>query len=168
MVAASDYIVRAVVKSVTPEWRENPGKPGQRYIASRVELDIKEAIKGAPPQPLVLDFVGGKIGDKELIVDGAPKLEVGQESILFVRGNGRLVVPLVGMHHGHYPVRRDARTGQDQMLRSSGKLLYSEKEVSLPESAASSVAPGAKPLSSSDFAARIRQSPKFSQRERLE
>src|SRR5688500_19049855 len=31
MVDTSDYIVRATVKSVTSEWRDNPDKPGQRY-----------------------------------------------------------------------------------------------------------------------------------------
>lgn len=170
MVGRADYIVRAVVKTVTPEWRPNPSEPGRRYIATRVELDVKEVIKGTPPEPLVLDLVGGKIDDTELVVDGSPKFEVGQESVLFVRGNGRLIVPLVGMQHGHYRVRRDARTGREEILRSSGKLLYSEKEVSLPESAVSAAAsnPQARALTFSEFAARIRQSPKFSQRERLE
>src|SRR5437667_11679504 len=78
MFGSSDYIVRAVVKSVTPEWRDNPDKPGSRYIGTMVELDVKEVIKGAPPSPLVLDLVGGKIGDRQLIIDGAPQFNVGE------------------------------------------------------------------------------------------
>ncbi len=171
MVGSSDYIVRAVVKSVTSDWRENPAKPGQRYIGTFVELEVKEVIKGAPPSPLVLDLVGGRVGDQELTIEGAPKFTVGQENILFVKGNGRQIIPLVGMMHGYYPVRRDKRTGQDQVMHSNGKLLYSEQEISLPESALSSPLardPKARPLTSADFAARIRKSKKFSSREALE
>jgi hypothetical protein len=168
MVGTSDYIVRAVVKSVTSDWRPNPDQPGRRYIATMVELDVREVIKGTPPSPLVLDLVGGKIGDRELVIDGAPQFTVGQESILFVKGNGRQIIPLVGMKHGQYPVRRDKRTGQDQVVRSNGQPLYSEKELSLPESAvAASRDPRAQPLTAVNFAERIRRSPKFRTREDL-
>jgi hypothetical protein len=171
MVGTSDYIVRAVVKSVVSEWRPNPDRPGHRYIGTLVELDVKEVIKGTPPSPLVLDLVGGKIGDRQLIIDGAPKFTVGQESILFVKGNGRQIIPLVGMEHGFYPVRRDKRTGQDQVTRSGGKLIYSEKELSQPDSATATPPvrdAKAQPLSSADLAERIRRSPKFRNRADLD
>ncbi len=171
MVGSSDYIVRAVVKTVTSDWRDNPDQPGRRYIGTLVELEVKEVIRGTPPSPLVLDLVGGRVGDRELTIDGAPKFTVGQESILFVQGNGRQIVPLVGMSYGHYPVRRDKRTGADQVMRSNGQLLYSEKEVSLPESAATTTPvrdPKARPLNSSELADRIRKSKNFSKRDLLE
>lgn len=170
MVDTSDYIVRATVKSVTSEWRENPDKPAERYIGSRVELEVIEVIKGKPPVPLVLDLVGGRVGDKELTVQGAPKFIPGQETILFVKGNGRRIVPLVGMMHGKYNVRRDKLTGRAEVLRTSGHPLYSEQEVSLPEHAASAVPARdsrARPLTADDFATRIRNSPKFRSREDL-
>ncbi|HWA26465.1 MAG TPA: hypothetical protein VG734_12465 [Lacunisphaera sp.] len=171
MVGRSDYIVRAVVKSVTPEWRNNPDKPGQRYIATMVELDVKEVIKGTPPSPLVLDLVGGRIDDRELTIEGAPKFTVGQESVLFVRGNGRQIVPLVGMMHGKYNVRRNKATGRDEVLRNNGNPLYSEKEVALPETALSTAPasnPQAQPLTPAEFIARIKKSGKFNTREKLE
>ena len=171
MVGSSDYIVRAVVKKVSSEWRTNPNKPGRGYIGTLVELDVKEVIKGSPPSPLVLDLVGGRIGNREMTVDGAPKFTVGQESIFFVQGNGRQIIPLVGMSHGYYPVRRDERTGQDQVMRSNGQLLYSEKELTEPESAigpAPARDPKARPLTSADFADRIRKSRNFSKRDLIE
>ncbi len=170
MVGKSDYIVRAVVKSVTPEWRDNPDQPGHRYIATLVELEVKQVIKGTPPSPLVLDLVGGRIGDKELTIDGAPRFTVGQESIVFVKGNGRQIIPLVGMSHGHYPLRHDKLTGQDQMTHSNGQPLFSEKEIGQPAAnPASPVArdPKSQPLSPDEFAARIRKSPKFLNRDDL-
>jgi hypothetical protein len=162
LVNSADYVVRAVVISTRSEWRQNRDNPRERYIATLVELDVLEVISGNPPSPLVLDVVGGRIGDKELTIGGAPRFVVGQESILFVRGNGRQIVPLVAMRHGHYPVRRDKRTGETQVMRSGGKLLYSEQEVALPEAAASTVArdPRARPLDAAEFSRRIRASVK--------
>jgi len=159
LVQQSGYVVRAVVTSVTPEWRENPAQPGRRYIASRIELDVREVIRGSAPRRLVLDAVGGKIGDEELEIAGAPNFEVGSESIFFVHARRDLISPLVALRHGHYPVRRDARTGREVVHRASGRALYSERDVALPLTAASQELvrnPQAQPLSPAQFAARIR------------
>jgi len=160
LVGRADYIVRATVKSVTSDWRNNPDTPGERYIGSRVELDVLEVIKGTPPSPLVLDLVGGRVGDQELTIEGAPRFVVGQESILFVQGNGHRIVPLVGLMHGRYLVRRDLRNKKEEILRNSGQPLYSEQEVSLPETEASPIPTRdrhAVPLNCHDFSMRIRQ-----------
>ena len=160
LVAQTDYVVRAQVTAITSEWRENSKVPGQRYIGSRVELRVIEVITGNPPQPLVLEVMGGQVGREVMTVEGAPNFRVGEESILFVRGNGRMIVPLTAMMHGYYPVRRDPLTGEAQVLRSNGKYLYSEHDVSLPLGATSGVVlrnPRARPLSAGDFTTRIRQ-----------
>ncbi len=170
LVNSADYVVRATVRSVSSDWRQNPDNPQKPYIGTSVELEVLEVISGTPPSPLVLDLVGGRIGDKELTIDGAPKFEVGQESILFIRGNGRQIIPLVGMRHGHYPVRRDKRANTDQVMRSGGKFLYDVQEVALPEAAASAAPardPRARPLNTGEFTARIRSTLKPSDRERI-
>jgi hypothetical protein len=160
LVAQTDYVVRAEVIAVTSDWRENSKVPGQFYIGSRVELRVLEVITGNPPQPLVLDVMGGQVGRDAMTVEGAPNFRVGEESILFVRGNGRMIVPLTAMMHGYYPVRRDPHTGENRVQRSNGKLLYSEHDVALPLGATSGVVlrnPRARPLSAADFGTRIRQ-----------
>jgi hypothetical protein len=129
LVNRSDYVVRAIVKSATPEWRESAGK---RYISTRLELEVREVIKGAPPSPLVLDLLGGRIGDAEFAVSGMPIFQVGDESVLFVYGAEKKLYPLVAMMHGVYPILREAKTGQDYMLRANGMPLYSAADVSLP------------------------------------
>lgn len=160
LVARTDYTVRAEVVAVISSWRENPMDPAQRYIGSSVELRVLEVITGRPPSPLILEVMGGQVGPDVMTVEGAPVFRVGEESILFVQGNGRQVVPLTGMMHGFYPVRRDARTGEARVLRCNGKLVYSEHDVMLPLGATSGVVmrnPRAKPLTTADFTARIRQ-----------
>jgi hypothetical protein len=129
MVGAADYIVRVEVKSVTSSWRDNPSQPGDRYIGSQIELIVREIIKGTPPQPLVLDVVGGRVGEDEFVIDGAPRLQAGDECILFVRGNGRTFFPLVGLMHGYFPIYRDAVTKRASVLRSTGAPLRSEREL---------------------------------------
>ncbi len=161
LVGQAEYVVRATVRSVSSEWRENPANPGKRYIATFVELDVKEVIKGAPPSPLVLEMVGGRVGDEELTIEGTPRFRVGEENILFVRGNGRMFSPIVALMHGAYPVRRDARTGRDQIMRCDGRPLYRAQDVSLPLGARSPVltgSPKAQPLTAAEFATRIRSS----------
>lgn len=160
LVQQSGYVVRAVVVSTTPEWRPHPQRPGHRYIATRVELDVREAIKGTPPRRLLLDVLGGRIGDKELSIAGTPRFEVGTENIFFLHARGDMISPVVALKHGHYPVRRDARTGRDVVLRASGRALYSERDVALPLAAASAELarnPSAQPLTPAQFGARIRE-----------
>jgi hypothetical protein len=129
MVASADYIVRVEVTSVTSAWRPNPSKPGERYIGSKIALTVREIIKGAPPQPLVLDVVGGRVGDDELVVDGAPRFAAGDECILFVRGNGQTLFPVIGLMHGYFPIYRDAITKRASVLRFNGQPLRSAQEL---------------------------------------
>lgn len=127
LVNQSDYIVRAVVKSVTSEYT----RPGSRKIVTLVELDVREIVAGTPPQPLVLRMMGGKIGDDEMILEGAPQFKVGDESILFVQGNGRQIYPLVAMMHGLYAIKRET-DGSEIVTRSNHVPLHDTAEVALP------------------------------------
>lgn len=170
LVETADFIVRAKVLSVTAEWRDNPTQPGKRYIGSRVELEVAEVIKGSPPSPLILDLVGGRLDGQELAVEGSPRFEVGQETIVFVQGNGRQIVPLVGMKHGKYDVRKNRKTGREEVLRGDGEPLFDEQQVALPTAvakAATQSSTTAQPLSPAEFAVRIRHHIKSLPREGL-
>ena len=161
LVGQADYVVRAVVKSVTAELRTSGP---HRHIITKVELDVREVICGTPPQPLVLEMLGGRVGAEEMVVDGAPKFKVGDEDILFVHGYGRLFTPLVALMHGRYPIKREAATGREYIARSDGTPLTSEQNVSQPmaETAAVQTTPGesvapttAPALTPADFVSRI-------------
>jgi hypothetical protein len=129
LVNQADYIVRAVVKSVSCEWRDDGAN---RHIMTKIELDVKEVIAGNPPTPLVLEMLGGQIGNLKMVVQGTPEFKVGDEDILFIHGNGTLFNPLVALGHGRYPIRRDAQTGRRYMTRSNGEILREERQVSQP------------------------------------
>lgn len=157
LVGLSDYVVRGVVVSVNPEWRQTAD--GRRYIASQVEIEVTDAIRGTPPAKLVLEVLGGRVGDEELVVEGAPKFQVGEEDIFFVRGNGRIFYPLVGIMHGLYPILHDFKDGRDYVLKSNGMPLYSEQDVSLPMNrlpAAKVANPEAQPMTADAFIRQVR------------
>ena len=156
LVQQADYIVHVTVKSVTAEWKiDGPNL----HIMTKVELEVNEVVAGTPPQPLVLTLLGGRIGDQELRVEGAPRFKVGDEDILFIHGNGQQFTPLVAMQYGRYPIKRDAATGAAYVTRANGVPLYGEQEVILPPGVASALKvrqPGALPLSPTDFKKQIR------------
>ena len=157
LISQSDYVVRAVVRSATAAWREHAGRP---YIGTRVELEIREVIKGAPPSPLVLDLIGGRVGEDELIIEGLPAFHAGEEHVLFVHGEQRKMFPLVALMHGVYPVIHEAKTGEAYVLRSNGQPLFSAEDVSLPMSGPGADKlrnPAARPLTAAAFSRQIRE-----------
>lgn len=129
LVNDSDYIIRAVVKSVDSEYQTT--NSGGKKIVTKVALDVKEVIAGTPPNDVVLEILGGRVGNERMVVEGAPTFKVGDEDILFVRGNGHTVVPLVAMMHGRYPIMRDA-TGRKYMARENREPLADTAEISQP------------------------------------
>ncbi|MDI1335132.1 MAG: hypothetical protein PSU94_03020 [Lacunisphaera sp.] len=164
LIGQADYVVRGVVVSLSSEWRQTDD--GRRYIASQVEINVNDAIKGTPPEKVVLQFLGGRVGDDELVVEGAPKFQIGEEDIFFVHGNGRMISPFVGIMHGVYPVLHNFGSGQDYVLRSNGMPLYSEQDVSLPMTRLSDVKlqnPAAQPITAAAFIRQVRQVPAHGQ-----
>jgi|APLak6261667961_1056064.scaffolds.fasta_scaffold00457_4 hypothetical protein len=127
LVNQSDFIVRAVVRSVVSEY----AKPGSHKIITNVEMEVREIIAGTPTQPLVLRLLGGKIGNEEMTLEGAPQFKTGDEGVYFVQGNGRQVYPLVAMMHGVYPIKRTA-DGREFIARSNRVPLQDTAEVALP------------------------------------
>ena len=126
LVNESDYVVRAVVKSVTSEYRASPNG---RKIITKVEVEVREVVTGAPPAQVVLEMLGGKVGDESMVLEGAPQFKVGDEDILFVSGNGRNIYPLFAIMHGRYPVLHEPGTGRAYMARSNRVPLQDTAEV---------------------------------------
>lgn len=154
LISQSDYVVHVVVRTATPEWREHAG---QRYISTRLVLEIREVIKGTPPSPLVFDLIGGRIGQDELVIEGLPRFHAGDESVLFLHGEQRKMFPLVALMHGVYPIIREARSGVAYVLRSNGQPLYSAQDVSKPMTAPAAGKPQISPARSLTAAGFIRQ-----------
>jgi len=160
LVNGADYVVRARVKSIAYEKKERPSGPPLIYTL--VTLEVLETIAGTPPAEPVLRCLGGRDGEQELRVEGVPRFAVGNEDILFVRGNGRNFFPLYAVMHGRYPVKRDA-AGREYVARSNDVPLSDVAEVAAPMSEGNAAVLQKKFKSKADaftpesFAAKIRE-----------
>ena len=130
LVNESDYIIRASVKSVDSEFRSSSG--GGKSIFTKVSLNVLEVIAGNPPTDVVLEILGGKVGNEQMVLQGAPRFKVGDEDILFVRDNGRVIVPLVAMMHGRYPILQESSSGKRYVARENKVPLNDTAEVAQP------------------------------------
>src|SRR5207244_846101 len=118
---------------VRSEWT---GEGAQRHIMSYVTLKVEDAIKGNPGSTITLRMLGGTVGGETMEVSDAPKFKVGDRDILFVENNGTQFVPLVGIMHGRFRVKKDA-AGQDAVFTNEGSPLSDVTQLGKNEAAAS-------------------------------
>jgi hypothetical protein len=117
LVAQAEVIFQGDVTNVSSQW---VGEGAQRHIVSYVSFKVEDALKGSPGETYTIRMFGGTVEDETMEVSDAPKFKVGDKEILFVENNGSQVVPLVGMMHGRFHVRRD-HSGQEVVTTNEGE-----------------------------------------------
>lgn len=129
LVQSSDYVIRGRVVALRNEVRLQDGR---EVPFTLIEVDVKQVIAGEAPERVTLRMLGGRTSDGELRVEGVPHFTVGDESILFVQGNGQNYFPLTAAAHGLYPVKVDKKTNREYVARANGVPLSATAEVALP------------------------------------
>jgi hypothetical protein len=153
LVAAADTVVRGVVTEVHAV---TVATSQGEAIKTLVTLQVEKTLKGNPGATLTLSLLGGKVGRRNLKVEGMPTFAVGDREIVFVANNGRAMCPLIAGGHGRYHVRHDAASGRDYVARDNGAPVHSTDELAQPiERAATATAPSAEPLTPDAFETRI-------------
>jgi len=114
LVARADVILEGTVARI----EEAPDERGiQRTLVHLSDLLVHKGV--ADSSEFVLDIAGGtKDGLRAEILD-LPRFAVGDRVLLFVRGNGHAVFPVVGVHQGYFRVLPDNR-GIPRVVRSDG------------------------------------------------
>jgi hypothetical protein len=133
LVSRAEMIFQGNVTEVRSEWT---GEGAQRHIMSYVTLTVEDAIKGNPGSTVTLRMLGGTVGGETMEVTDAPKFKVGDRDILFVENNGTQFVPLVGIMHGRFRVKKDSK-GQDAVFTNEGSPLSDVTQLGKNEAAAS-------------------------------
>lgn len=133
LVSRAEMIFQGSVTDVRSEWT---GEGAQRHIMSYVTLKVEDAMKGNPGSTVTLRMLGGTVGGETMEVTDAPKFKVGDRDILFVENNGTQFVPLVGIMHGRFRVKKDA-AGQDAVFTNEGSPLSDLSKLGKNEEAAS-------------------------------
>ena len=126
MIMAAPTIVVATVESRRAV-AEDYG--ASRLIVTHVTLRVEQSIKGSAPQTLVVEVLGGTLGDVTLHVSHVPEFRVGDRDVLFLSGAPHAVSPLVGSDQGRFRILADNVSGQPRVLMSDFEPLLSVSQV---------------------------------------
>jgi hypothetical protein len=114
LVANAEQVVVGTVTDIHVE----PDAKGMPY--TMVTLSDLRALKGTAGETLTLRFYGGRSGGVVVQVPDMPEFALGERDILFIRGNGHEVCPLVGVWQGRFHVRYDAARGSEVVDSNDG------------------------------------------------
>lgn len=157
LVGEAETVVRGEVTSVRAAYVDTPaGRAIKTFVTFHVERTLKGPAEKA--DTLTLVFLGGTVGGDTLRVPGMPSFHLGDHEIVFVRGNGSTLCPLIAAGHGRYRVLHDAASNRDYIARENHTPLESTAEVGLPleaPAAAAQMKSPARALTPADFEARV-------------
>lgn len=148
----SEVIFRGRVESKDAEIEQ---LENGRRIVTHVTFIPTEIYKGRVPSRVTLDFLGGKMGDVEMVVDGMPVFEVGNEYVLFVSEDGNRACPVVGWTQGSLPL--DAKTGRVKLSDPVARGLESAPGVQAARAARGARAADGAEIEVSEFGSALRK-----------
>lgn len=111
IVAEATTIVYGRVASVRSDWSHD-----RRTIDSVVRVQVVSVLKGAPLVTVPIRVPGGQVGDRIMVVPGAPSFREGDLVVLFLKGTGPAVPVPVGFSQGVFRVVTDPRSGVPTVL----------------------------------------------------
>jgi hypothetical protein len=112
--AAASYVDKTFTELVDEAQQILVGRVGsqasRRVSGSLIVTDVTvvplDILKGDVQNgAMTLTILGGTVGDQRLKVSAFPALETGRTYVLFVKDNGRSMLPLVGGVHGLFAIR---------------------------------------------------------------
>ncbi len=125
----TDRAAAIVVSTVTSRKAEWEHYGGSRLIVTKITLAVEEALKGASPRTLVVEVVGGTIGEETLRVSDVPEFRVGDRDVLFLNSHPHSVSPLVGSDQGRFRVLNESASGTARILTAGFSPLRTVAEV---------------------------------------
>ena len=125
LVTHAQIIFEGTVTNVRSAWI---GEGAQRHIVSYVNFKVNDTFKGNPGNQITLRMFGGTVEGQTMEVSDAPKFKRGDRDVLFVENNGTQFIPLVGIMHGRFHVRKDAN-GRDVIYKNDGSPLTATDQI---------------------------------------
>ncbi len=114
---SSDAVIVGEVREVTSGWND-----AQTLITTRVSVLVEEAVVGKADGMVVVEFIGGEVGEVGLRVSGMPSFQVGERVFLFLKAypgstskSGVPTYELTGMFQGKIPII-PGETGKSRVL----------------------------------------------------
>ncbi|HLM02567.1 MAG TPA: DUF4214 domain-containing protein [Pyrinomonadaceae bacterium] len=124
LILTSRVIVTGDVQAIQAAW------DGQRRnIYTYVTVKVSEVLKGQiRNETIVIKQAGGRVGDDEIIIDGAPKYKAGQSVLLFLNTLPDGALTVAHLFQGKYEIIENAETG----LRIAQRTIDSDNVHILP------------------------------------
>jgi hypothetical protein len=111
----ADVIVIGDVVSAVGAW-----DAARTNISTRIEVAVAETLKGAAASTLSFIQLGGRVGDLVTTVAGAATFDAGERVLVFLERRQDGSLRLSDPFHGKFRIERDAATGRDDAVRSTG------------------------------------------------
>jgi hypothetical protein len=112
----TDRAATIVVGTVTQRRAEWEHYGASRLIITKVTIAVEQSIKGGAARTLVIEVMGGTIGDQTLTVSDVPEFRVGDRDVLFLNNHPHAVSPLIGSDQGRFRVINESATGVPRIL----------------------------------------------------
>ena len=121
LVTEAEGIVEGTVYSVESYYQNDE-------IYTFVTLEQLHVLHGSYDQDtLALRLQGGQVGEEIVDVYGSPQLDPNDRVILFLRENGKAMVPIVGWTQGVFRVVFDEKTGKEVICDHNNNRVFSIK-----------------------------------------
>ena len=111
-VAHANAAVAGTVTGIEVRWNDD-----HTQIHSYVTLDLDQVVAGEVlPDPLVLDEIGGRVGRRIEVVEGAPVYLPGERVFVFVEKVDGIFRTL-GFYQGKYTLEVDPASGKERFVQ---------------------------------------------------
>lgn len=121
LLVEADGVVLATVDDVTSRVRDTRKGEIDTFV-SLSNLQVLQGRYGAAT--LTLRLEGGEVDGVGLWLHGSPRFTPGERVLLFVRDNGKAIVPIVGWTQGVFRVATDAATGAQGVFDHDGNRVF--------------------------------------------
>jgi hypothetical protein len=108
LVRESELIFRGRVTAVKSDWS---GEGKGRAPATWVTFAVERTLRGSAGDTLTLEYLGGEVGPKRLVLAGWPQFAVGDRGVFFVENREGRGGPLMRLRHGKYRVVSEGGNG---------------------------------------------------------
>ncbi len=149
LVKRAQVIFEGEVTKVQSQWI---GEGSEHRIVTFVTFKVDDSLKGDPGTSYSIRMLGGTVDGETMQVTDAPKFEIGDHDLLFVENNGHQFVPLVGIQHGRFRIKKD-QTGAEMLMTADEQPLTNVSQLGGEKE---TVGQGQRALSLSAFKATVR------------
>ena len=108
MVEKSDFIFVGTAVQTQSAWN-----PEHTRIYTRTTFEVEEYIKGGAGGAVVVETLGGVVGDVGMMVPGVPQFRRGEKNLLFISTGPRTGKHrVVGWSQGRFKIKKGPRRGE--------------------------------------------------------